>query len=853
MISFKGNFQANLRKKRKAPERKQLDWSDYQQDIFNNTRRGRGHTIVLATPGSGKSTTILEALYHLPQKYQTDQRTLFVAFNASIAEYLHNRVPEGVRAVTFHKLGFDTVRAHWKEIGPRAVDKDDDIAYELAAEEVGLSPESERLRENLVQAMSLAKATLSNDVVSVSEMLDEHGIELCGLGSETFSDHVLNMMETTLEPQKLNGNWVISFADMLWLPRMHGWTPQQFDRVFVDEAQDLSEARTELALKAMRKGARLTAVGDKYQCVSADTTISTPDGEVRADKLRPGDKVLSWRNNQIATQTVKHAFESDWDHGVRVTTESGKSLLMSPNHKIWYRGSELTEDQHLVYLMYRRDLGFRVGITNKFQDKESPFGQRARSELADKLWVLDICNNREDALYQEYCYSLSYGIPTLVFQGEHRGLNQSRINDVFDTFGGNGAHLLVAKNYHFDYPHWVASTRTTARLPRLAIRMVAHGSKGNVVISEWSNDSLPIANTLEECGIVVTEGKSGGANRKRIRKYCPNYRDALAFMEKVQSLVPNSLVSERLHTSNGWGYLVTASGILPGMEVPVRDRDTVRFERVIKAEEEKGVFVDLDIDDASNFLGNDILTHNSIYQFAGATPASIDKLQYRLNAKQLPLSVSYRCPKQVVQLAQLINPMIESAPTAIEGSIEATNAERLYDEIKPGQVLLSRTNYPLVTAVFGLTARGIKANIKGRDIAQRLLWRIRCWEPDNVKALRKSVISWRNDICERLKARRRPCIRIQDEAETILRFAKGASNVAEVKARISRFFTDDINDTKQVLLSTVHKAKGLEWDDVFLLEHTFKPDQGEEESNIFYVALTRAKRRLVIAGGRLLS
>ena len=63
-----------------------------------------------------------------------------------------------------------------------------------------------------------------------------------------------------------------------------------------------------------------------------------------------------------------------------------------------------------------------------------------------------------------------------------------------------------------------------------------------------------------------------------------------------------------------------------------------------------------------------------------------------------------------------------------------------------------------------------------------------------------------------------------------------------------------------VLLTTVHQAKGAEWDHVELLDD-FKPlaafevvdgrgrmawRAGNDEFNLWYVALTRAKRRLVV-------
>jgi DNA helicase-2/ATP-dependent DNA helicase PcrA len=61
------------------------------------------------------------------------------------------------------------------------------------------------------------------------------------------------------------------------------------------------------------------------------------------------------------------------------------------------------------------------------------------------------------------------------------------------------------------------------------------------------------------------------------------------------------------------------------------------------------------------------------------------------------------------------------------------------------------------------------------------------------------------------------------------------------------------DDTDRLVLSTVHSAKGLEWDTVFVISlaegkfpvsQALPGEQMEEERRLFYVAATRAKKRL---------
>jgi DNA helicase II / ATP-dependent DNA helicase PcrA len=67
---------------------------------------------------------------------------------------------------------------------------------------------------------------------------------------------------------------------------------------------------------------------------------------------------------------------------------------------------------------------------------------------------------------------------------------------------------------------------------------------------------------------------------------------------------------------------------------------------------------------------------------------------------------------------------------------------------------------------------------------------------------------------------------------------------------------DNNDDTEKVLLMTTHSAKGLEFDHVIIagaeegiFPHSrtlFEPDQLEEERRLFYVAMTRAKKKLIV-------
>jgi len=420
---------------------------------------------------------------------------------------------------------------------------------------------------------------------------------------------------------------------------------RRFKALMVDEAQDLNEIQFEMFQILGEKADLLAFIGDDKQCVSSDTLISTPDGTKEASLLRDGDQVLSFRNGELRPQVV-HINPSSWTWGYRITTESGKTLTMSPNHKIWADDLQLEGDQMIVYLMYRRDMGFRVGVTNKSGGEEdylNRFGGRAFLEKAERLWVLEVCNDREEALLAEESYSLKYGVPTSCFEGEHRGLNQSRITSLFSEFGENGLKILQSKHLSFNLPHWMSRSYSKHGRIRRTIQMIAHSPTGTQVTLEWMGDDL---DEVTQSYKVANTSKG----TKRIRKWFGNYREGLVFAEALQEATKANL-ARRLSTAEGPLNLLTASALFPGMKVPVLEGSNLIHEAIISVEKVEGTFLDLDVTEASNFFGGGILSHNSIYAFRGAKPKNYVDLSKKEGFQTKLMTLNFRSGKAIVDAA----------------------------------------------------------------------------------------------------------------------------------------------------------------------------------------------------------
>lgn len=244
----------------------------------------------------------------------------------------------------------------------------------------------------------------------------------------------------------------------------------------------------------------------------------------------------------------------------------------------------------------------------------------------------------------------------------------------------------------------------------------------------------------------------------------------------------------------------------------------------------------------------------AIYGFRGAASDGMAMMQKRLNAAELGLTVTYRCPKAVVAKAQEIVKDYTAAPSAPEGEVLEMDSEAAYAGLVPGDAVISRLNAPLMGVALGVLRRGVAARIEGRDIGKQLIARVRKFRAKSVPDFMAKVSSWGKKQTSRIMAAggknaKTKAETVTDEVLTLHAVAEGCANVDAIVARIQNLFEDSDKTTKPaVVCSSVHKAKGLEWNKVCLVASTFKNKSDEgEEANIYYVAVTRAKKTLIFA------
>lgn len=253
-----------------------------------------------------------------------------------------------------------------------------------------------------------------------------------------------------------------------------------------------------------------------------------------------------------------------------------------------------------------------------------------------------------------------------------------------------------------------------------------------------------------------------------------------------------------------------------------------------------------------------------IYTFRGAHPDGMGMMRDALKALVLGLTVTRRCPKCVVRRVTGIVPDYRSADDAPEGEEHFVNEQELMERLQIGDAVLSRANAPLMGICLALLRKGTPARIEGRDIGKRLVSIVRRFKAKSVPDFLRRLEAWVAKQAKRLDIGKEGKVRmagVMDEAETLRAVAEGCANVFEVESRITSLFqnSDDEGVKPAVVLSSTHKAKGLEWQRTAVLTWTFNKRwknqssaQVREEQNLWYVALTRTKHTLMLVseGGR---
>lgn len=249
----------------------------------------------------------------------------------------------------------------------------------------------------------------------------------------------------------------------------------------------------------------------------------------------------------------------------------------------------------------------------------------------------------------------------------------------------------------------------------------------------------------------------------------------------------------------------------------------------------------------------------AINGFAGANNDSFNQLAL-LADKELPLSCNYRCGSDIIAMAQDIVPNIVAHKGASKGIIR--NVNNLKDATI-GDMILCRKSAPLVRVALKFLANNVRARVMGKDIACGLASMVKKTKVSRIDTLMDKLDDQikKAEMLHLINAKEMSVVKLEalkDKVNAIEAIAenidhKANNGVSMLLDKIEFLFSDNGDKKSQITLATCHKSKGLENERVFILLPEKLPLvwkgqkdwQYEQEMNLKYVAITRAKNELV--------
>lgn len=252
--------------------------------------------------------------------------------------------------------------------------------------------------------------------------------------------------------------------------------------------------------------------------------------------------------------------------------------------------------------------------------------------------------------------------------------------------------------------------------------------------------------------------------------------------------------------------------------------------------------------------------NQAIYGFRGALTNSLDLLKDHFGMFELPLSISYRCPRLVVAEAQALVPHIQWRPDAPAGLIRSpeTTPEFFYDAeedltsdpklFPDGWLVVCRNNAPLFACIMRHVRARRPCQVRSNAL-EGLQSFIKRFKTSDTQELCRRVERWltKETLAAEAKGMAWKVASLEDKAATVRALCEGFRTVDEVLGVVRQLSEGRAGP----IFSTIHKAKGLEAEHVYFLRPDLVPgwwikekEAVQQEMNLRYVAITRAKQSL---------
>jgi len=774
-----------------------------QAEIFRWVKFGQGSAVVIAVAGSGKSTTMVQTLPHIDPR----DPVLMLAFNASIAKELKEKVAalgletgrnmNNVRCKTFHSLGFSAV---CKRLNKSMDDmKVDESKVRKIARHNWDEDTFSLYGSFCTQLVGLAKGEGIRALDSAPdapffwyELIEHHDLFLES-EEATIEEAVALARELLILSNKAAIQGSIDYDDMLYLPILWKLSFFRSRWVIVDEAQDTNPVRRYLAHLALR------APEGRYG--GRLIAVGDPNQGIYGFCHPPGTLVMT-PNGSTKIENIRVG------DPVIIGTTSGDTAGWSGTKKV----KEIHRYEHS---------GMLITITAGDRTvKMTPHHKVPVKIDGAPYCTYMMC--RSGVYRVGYCQAYAKGDFMLAqrVRSEHAdaawllGSHKSKL----DAIAAENKLLKRVKGTTF----WDKS-------PREMEKMESEESEAFKLLAEHGRMAdFPLIDNKRKPRIA--------RNGSFITEAC-NIMDGMriAFYDDEQT---DSRKRGRGRQNFEWTECEISyrhySGPVYGITVPKYSSASDR------ANESWPLY----------FAGKGkILVHNT-----GASANAIDLIKSEFNCIELPLTVSYRCPKAVGRIAQQLVPYFEVHENAPEGEVIHGKFKEILPLLGSNDAVLCRNTKPLVALAYKLMAQKVACHVLGSEIGKGLVALIKKMEARSVDGLVIKLEAFRDREVEKFLASEEDskAAAVSDRVACVMTFienmGEGKRTLAKLLSNIEELFTDNGN---VLTLCTAHRSKGREWGTVAILEPELMPAkarqewQQAQEQNLIYVSVTRAQQRLI--------
>lgn len=228
----------------------------------------------------------------------------------------------------------------------------------------------------------------------------------------------------------------------------------------------------------------------------------------------------------------------------------------------------------------------------------------------------------------------------------------------------------------------------------------------------------------------------------------------------------------------------------------------------------------------------------AIYGFRGAHEDSMRKLRQTFDMQELPLTISFRCPQEVVKHVRWRAPRMRWPEWAKRGTVITLDAWSAKD-LPTDAVIICRNNAPLFNIAIKLLKNERTCELHGKDVVAQITKVMRKFGGHDLPQhdVLAKIEAWLEGEKEKNKARAHA--RLEDRAQCMAIFAREGATLGDALA-----YAQHLSQLNSPLkLMTGHGSKGLEFDHVYFLDQHLVGKE-DQDPNLRYVIATRAKETL---------